>query len=533
MTVEFTAGYDELVRYTAKHYEHLIKAAKNVSAAQANVLSHIVSANVKTPFGRAHRFGEISSPFDFQRQVPVSGYDSYSNYFERKEPGHFVSSAPKTWAWSSGTESARKRLPLTEALLTEFELAIAPWLHSLFLHYPQLASGPAYWIVGPRFQGLSPSDELESDDGAYFLQSLWARIAPLLTPSPACGSHGGFKEWAFATLLHLILQPELTWMSVWSPTLLSELLDSISELRPFLTDSLRSGHCEDLGLSLAPATIEYLNQTIASRPEIANQQLAILEHGALTPWRALWPKLILCSCWGDGWASLFLPRLTRQLPGVRIQKKGLLATEGVVSIPLEGRDSEDPVLAVASHFFEFLDSSSNVALLAHQVELGGRYEILLTTGAGLYRYALGDSVEVTGWFHQAPRIRFLGKTSGVTDLCGEKLNESFVVRCLQQISSDLSLDLSSTTLRPIVNGESRYYEACVPDLDARQREKVSLALERELLRNPHYAQCRALRQLQPVRVISARGSQPSEKNKLSTAKERVLLSQSVDILGVA
>jgi hypothetical protein len=524
MTLKFTAHYDELVRYTTKHYEHLVEATKNVAATQAQVLSRIVSANMKTPFGLAHRFSEISSPIHFQRRVPVSGYDSYSSWFERKAWERFVSSSPTAWAWSSGTESARKRLPLPEPLLTEFELAIAPWLHTLILHYPQLASGPSYWIVGPRFQDSDSTVELESDDGAYFPPSLWARIAPLLIPSPLCGSHGGFKEWAFATLLHLILEPELTWMSVWSPTLLSELLDSVSELRPLLADSLREGHCENWGLSLAPTTTERLNQIIASRPKIANQQLAILERGALTPWRALWPKLMLCSCWGDGWASLFLPRLTRQLPGVAIQKKGLLATEGVISLPLEGPDSEDPVLAVASHFFEFVESSNDAPLLAHQLKLGGRYDILLTTGGGLYRYALGDSVEVTGWFNQAPRLRFLGKTSGVTDLCGEKLHEGFVVGCIQQLSRDLSLDLSSTTLRPIIEGESRYYEACVPDLDNRQRERVSLELERQLLRNPHYAQCRALRQLQPARVISARRARP-RRDKLSTAKESVLIAK--------
>lgn len=532
MTVEFTAQYDELVRYTAKHYEHLMEAAKNVPAAQAQALSRIVSANVKTPFGVAHRFEHISTPLDFQRQVPCSRYDAYSNWFECKEWRHFVSSPPTAWAWSSGTESARKRLPLPQPLLNEFELAIAPWLHSLVLHYPQVASGPAYWIVGPRFQCSDPSDEPESEDGAYFLPSLWQRLAPLLTPSPMCGSHGGFQEWAFATLLHLILQPELTWMSVWSPTLLSELLDSVSELHPFLTRSLREGRCDNVGLDLAPATIESLNQEILARPEIARLQLSILEHDASAPWRALWPNLILCSCWGDGWASLFLPRLTRQLPGVAIQKKGLLATEGVISLPLECPDSGDPVLAVASHFFEFVESSSNVPLLAHQVEVGGRYEILLTTSGGLYRYALGDTVEVTGWFHQAPRLRFLGKTSGVTDLCGEKLHEGFMVKCLHQLTRDLSLDLSSTTLRPVVEGETRYYEACVPDLDDRQREKVSLELDRQLQCNPHYAQCRALRQLQPVRVISARRARPSG-TKLSTTKERVLISESVDIQGAA
>ena len=523
MTIEWEARYDELFQYTAKHYEHVSEAAKNVQQAQAHILSRIIVANSTTPFGITYSFGDISSPLDFQRRVPCSRYDSYASWLERKDLGQFAHSPPTACAWSSGTEGARKCIPLPATLLGEFELAIAAWLHSLILRYPRITSGPAYWIVGPRFQTSSRNDDLENDDGSYFLPNFWERLAPLLVPSPVCGSEGGFTEWAFATLLYLILEPELTWMSVWSPTLLSELLESYTELRPFMEQSLRDGRCEHVDLPLASKTIESLNEALSSRREISAHQLAILKRAPASLWRELWPNLTLCSCWGDGWASLFLPRLMRQLPGVAIQKKGLLATEGVISLPFEGDDADDPVLAINSHFFEFVHPSRDVPLLAHQVELGGRYEVLLTTGGGLYRYALGDTVEVTGWFHEAPRIRFLGKTSGVTDMCGEKLHESFVVQCLEQLGKELSLDLSDITLRPVIDAETRYYEACTPDLDERQCEDVRLGLESQLALNPHYAQCRALRQLEHVRVTTTRCTRTST-HLLSTAKERVLLA---------
>ena len=49
---------------------------------------------------------------------------------------------------------------------------------------------------------------------------------------------------------------------------------------------------------------------------------------------ALWPRLVLVSCWADAAASDSAASLRRRLPHARLQPKGLLATEGVVSLPL-------------------------------------------------------------------------------------------------------------------------------------------------------------------------------------------------------
>ena len=71
---------------------------------------------------------------------------------------------------------------------------------------------------------------------------------------------------------------------------------------------------------------------------------------------ALWPRLALVSCWADAAAADAVPALHRYVPHARIQPKGLLATEGVVSFPLQstcGRSVR--VAAVAGHFLEFLD----------------------------------------------------------------------------------------------------------------------------------------------------------------------------------
>src|SRR5205085_4734172 len=121
------------------------------------------------------------------------------------------------------------------------------------------------------------------------------------------------------------------------------------------------------------------------------------------PLRRIWPRLALISCWADAAAGQFLAELRQLFPEVEIQPKGLLATEGFVSFPLT--DKPGAALALRCHFFEFEELGGRCRL-AHELDRGGRYRVVVTTAGGLYRYQLGDEVEVVGFLHQCPLIRF-------------------------------------------------------------------------------------------------------------------------------
>jgi hypothetical protein len=108
----------------------------------------------------------------------------------------------------------------------------------------------------------------------------------------------------------------------------------------------------------------------------------------------------------------------------------LISTECFVSLPLTGRAGA--VLALRSHFLEFVPhGSEDETLLAHELDEGGRYSVVVTTGDGLYRYRMGDIVEVTGRFERCPLIRFFGKEDLVSGRFGEKLDERHVREALR------------------------------------------------------------------------------------------------------
>lgn len=241
----------------------------------------------------------------------------------------------------------------------------------------------------------------------------------------------------------------------------------------------------------------------APKPERARVLREVLRSGLQG--RALWPRLALLSMWTDAQASHSVAPARRRFEGVEVQGKGLLATEGVVTLPLFGAPA--PVLAVRSHFFEFLDPEHPDARprLAHELEVGRTYSVLLSTSGGLLRYRIGDLVRVEGFHHATPCLRFLGRADAVSDLVGEKLAATRVSTVLESL-----LPGAFGGQRPSFAMVAPEWEDGAPPAyrlfleteapDARL-EDAAHALERALCEGYHYRYARELGQLGPVRAV--------------------------------
>ncbi|XP_018811497.1 putative indole-3-acetic acid-amido synthetase GH3.9 [Juglans regia] len=58
-----------------------------------------------------------------------------------------------------------------------------------------------------------------------------------------------------------------------------------------------------------------------------------------------------------------------------------------------------------------------------QVRLGCYYELVVTTFAGLYRYRIGDVLQVTGFHNRAPQFRFICRRNVLLSIDNDKTNE--------------------------------------------------------------------------------------------------------------
>ena len=243
----------------------------------------------------------------------------------------------------------------------------------------------------------------------------------------------------YVTLLFLARSRRLKLISIWNPTFLSLLVERLPEWGDELADDLERGTVRD-SLALPHS----LRELVHADRRRADELRAALRAGTAAELHAmLWPELRLISCWTDANAAGAAARLAKLFPQARIQGKGLIATEAFVSFPIEGQDGT--ALAVRSHFLEFLpvDAAGRVCgdqpRLAHELDCGRQYSVVLTTGGGLYRYQLNDLVEVVGRLHDCPLIRFLGRQGHVSDWFGEKLNEAHVSRILQDVFAGLRM----------------------------------------------------------------------------------------------
>ena len=203
-----------------------------------------------------------------------------------------------------------------------------------------------------------------------------------------------------------------------------------------------------------------------------------------------WPHLRVISCWADANAAAPAAALAKKFPHAKIQPKGLLSTEGFVTIPYDGAN----VLAYRSHFYEFRDGEE--VRLAHELVTGRRYEVILTTGGGLHRYATEDLVAVTGWRGRAPVLRFEGRAHHVSDHFGEKLNEIFVRERLE-----LALRDTPHSFAMLACDGDTY----VLYIDSEAEVPVDV-VEHALRESHHYDLARRLGQLQPLRLMRVRNA---------------------------
>lgn len=404
----------------------------------------LLGANARTAYGQAHGFESITSIAAFQERIPVVDYEQLEPWINRilhGEEGVLTAEPVLAFERSSGSSSAAKYIPYTASLLDEFRRAVGAWMYDLLTRRPRLRGGAHYWSISPmgRASELTPGGLPVgfATDAGYLAPRDQKFLSRLLAVPGSVATTQDLEACRRATLDHLMKCRDLRFISVWSPSFLTLLLDR-----------LPSG--------TAPLD--------------------------------LWPELELVSCWTSASSARFVPELSSRLPGVEIQGKGLLATEGVVSFPVIG--SPAPVPAITGHFLEFLDDDG-VPHLADDLDVGGRYRVVITTGGGLTRYDLADLVEVVA----NGAIEFVGKADTVSDFCGEKLSADRADRVVPEVCSQHGHD-GFAMLAPEL-GEPPHY---VLLLDRPPAPGLVEDVESALRHGSDYDYCRRLGQLGGLRA---------------------------------
>ena len=410
---------------------HLEKASEAPMQENLALLKKIIKQNQNTEFGRLHHFDEIRSLEDFRRNVPASEYEDYVPYIERMKAGETgVLTASKLLGFSrtSGSSGVPKYIPATAASLKAY--VKYTWTRALALGAQEMRrQGKAYRpgrgiYLSPATNEYLPNG-LPCSNIAEIGALEYGFFYPYILTVPTrrlFDMHDG--DYIYNIYRFALSDERVTFMfSVFLSINVSQIAYLKNNWR-VIVDDIEKGVISE-SVEMKPEVRQALSALIRPMPERAAYLRAQFEQGFDdTLFCRLWPNMaVIC---GIGNAS-FKPSadyVRSMSAGIPIDYNIYGASEGLVAACWR-LDDTDMQLLTDSCFYEFIpfgeDGSRTLTL--DQLEAGQKYEILITTQAGLYRYHLKDVLEVKGFRGKCPLISFVFRKGQLFNVAGEKFSE--------------------------------------------------------------------------------------------------------------
>ena len=501
----------------------------------------------------------------------------------------------KLFELTSGSTSDVKYIPYTEKFLKSYMNGVFAWIYNLYQNNKRLFLGSSYWSVSPILKreavtsgGIRVGIE---DDTSYFDKVSAFFLNKLFTVPKEIKNIQNMEDFLLITAVFLLLSENLAMISVWSPSFLMILLDFIEKNHKVICQIVKS---EDLGTEFfadknlgnkkyfqiiqkkyrklwkknrSKFLINYFEKyekNILSKND-KTQNLEITEKNNeneimaenknletksgnkivenFVDYSVIWEKLSLVSCWADSDSYEIFIKLKEKLNfdkknmNLKFQGKGLMSTECIVSFPLENVQNGS-VAAYNSFFYEFIQVSDDKLenrspKLLDELELGVRYCVVVTTNAGLYRYNTNDIVEVTGFYHKIPIVKFVGRINNFSDIVGEKLKNSFVEKQVLTTLEENNIKGEFLLFAPVKNETGEIFYTLFLEIKKDGRKfnwkQIENEINSSLCKAFHYEYAYKLGQLRKVRVfliekdgLKTYTAEKSKKQKIGDIKYRLL-----------
>jgi hypothetical protein len=424
--------------YGWRYWRPLDRAAAQPRQAQLEVLRRILAANASAEFGERHGFRAIRSADDYAAGVPIQDYEHLRPYVERQrvtgEPA-LTQEAPALYAQTSGSTGTPKYVPITPSVLAVHRAEQKIFSYLQHRACPAAFSGRTLGIMGAAVEGTLDSGHTVGSVSGHLYRSMPRMVKARFVVPPDVSAVTDY-DLKYRLILRLALEtPDITYLGAPNPSSFLRLATLLETHRAALTASLATGRF-DGEADLPAATRAAIAGRITAQPARA----AAIDRLATLTFGAVWPRIALVTTWTGGSCGIALGALRPMLPpAARVMELGYQSTEFRGTLALTP-DVAGGLAPLHHTFFEFVaerdwNDGRRDTCLIDEVEPGRRYQVVVTTAGGLYRYAMNDLVEVAGSHRATPLLRFVQKGRGVTNLTGEKLYESQVIEAVQQAAA--------------------------------------------------------------------------------------------------
>ena len=484
----------------------LAAAGRDAAGTQAAVLRDLARRGRRSDLGRdlgLNAIGRREARRDLvaavRARVPVGDYETHRLYIEAAlagrpralfSPGERV----RMFALTSGTTAARKHLPVTARAVRAHRRGWLAWGLGAYERDPALLFRGKFALAGDPAEETSPggapcgsiSGLLAAEQTGVVRRSYVAppetgRLRRLPGPRGAAADPAAAKyylNWRFG--LHSdvgsVVTPNpatLLNLARWGAANADLLIDHAAR-GGLPDDALRPGG-PLAGLELPAAVARAAAKYLPPDPARAAELRRLARGGGPRP-ADVWPNLNLLGCWTGGTLGHYLPLLEEHYGAARVRDIGLIASEGRTTIPVAD-GTPAGLLDLAGAFFEFVpedrgEDADPPALLAHELEAGRNYYLLMTTPGGLWRYDIRDVVRCEGYAPPAgtprelkrargrgtPLLSFLSKGRAFSSVTGEKLSEHQAAAAVGGALAERGARLSAYALAPVFYGGSPRYE---------------------------------------------------------------------------
>lgn len=507
--------------------KEFLSNTKNCFEVNKNLLMNIINDNKNTEYGRKHKFYKIHTIEDYKRNVDLGDYEDFEKYIQKECHGQkniLTKEDVEYFGHSSGTTGSQKILPITK---TSRNIALK--LNGMLcqkLVYDNLKDN---WTYGRGTMIVDMIPGNKSKSGAYITSASSGGMSKIkglssyVWTSPKEVMEMTDKDAAF--YLHVLFALKEKDLMYVGSLFISSILDFfrfIEKNHNQLVQDLINGTITDK-IKMEPKIRTILNKKLGKCPKRANEIKKEFALGFCGIAKRLWHKLIYIACVTGANFNNYNDIVRYYIKDLPICSIAYAATEGFIGVN-PYCDKIEYIIVPDSCFYEFIkfkdiDSTNPKTYLINELDVNEKYEIVLTTVNGLYRYRLGDVVEVTGFYNNTPKIKFLFRKNMLLNMVSEKTTENHVNTALLKVINDFHMKLIDYTTYADNSVTPGRYIIYIEIENFNSTDGIDFfesKLDSELMKcNPAYARFRKRNRLQRLKVRFLRkGTFKKYKNKI-------------------